>query len=144
MLSKTWWETAEAPVVKHSAACTVALVTCGRHAEGEEQARGGDPVGHAQRAVDQLRHEACEPRTSQNSAITGSTSLSSRQADGNKRARAGNDAKKALDAAPGYRRTLPLLVLPKLSLTSAINFMMMPSGMRSMRMPGRGAEVFLS
>jgi len=29
MLSKAWWEMAEAPVVKHSAACTVALVAAG-------------------------------------------------------------------------------------------------------------------
>jgi hypothetical protein len=49
-----------------------------------------------------------------------------------------------LDFHPRCEGTLPLLVLPKLSLTSAINFMMMPCGMRSMRMPGRGAEVFLS
>ena len=49
-----------------------------------------------------------------------------------------------LDFHPRCGGTLPLLVLPKLSLTSAINFMMMPCGMRSMRMPGRGAEVFLS
>jgi len=49
-----------------------------------------------------------------------------------------------LDFDPRCEGTLPLLVQPQLSLTLTITFTMMPCGMRSMRMSGRGAEVFLS